>query len=59
MPLKSDDAAYWRERASETRAAADRLRDGDAKRATLEIAKNYDAIANEFEQRAARKKITP
>jgi hypothetical protein len=32
MPLNSGDAAYWRERANEARAAADRLRDGEAKR---------------------------
>jgi hypothetical protein len=44
MPPSSEDATYWRERANEARAAADRLRDVDAKRAMLEIAQGYDAI---------------
>jgi hypothetical protein len=54
MPPKSDDAAYWRERANEVRAAADRLRDGEGKRAMLEIAKGYDAMAETMERRAER-----
>jgi hypothetical protein len=57
MPPKSDDAAYWRERANEVRAAADRLRDGEAKRAMMEIAKGYDAVAETMERRAERHDI--
>jgi hypothetical protein len=57
MPPKSDDAAYWRERANEVRAAADRLRDGEAKRAMLEIAKGYDAMAETMERRAERQDL--
>jgi hypothetical protein len=57
MPPNSEDAAYWRERAHEARAAADRLRDGDAKRAMLQIAKGHDAMAETTDQRAERQKI--
>jgi hypothetical protein len=59
MPPNSEDAAYWRERAHEARAAADRLRDGDAKRAMLQIAKGYDAMAETTEQRAERQRRAP
>jgi hypothetical protein len=57
MPLNSEDAAYWRERANEVRAAAGRLRDGEAKRAMLEIAKGYDAMAEIMERRAERQDL--
>jgi hypothetical protein len=57
MPLNSDDATYWRERANEMRAAAYRLRDGEAKRAMMEIAKGYDAVAETMERRAERHDI--
>jgi hypothetical protein len=57
MPPNSDDAAYWRERANEVRAAADRLRNDEAKLAMLEIAKGYDAMADTMEQRAERQDL--
>jgi hypothetical protein len=57
MPLNSEDAAYWRERAKEVRAAADRLRNEEAKRAMLEIAKGYDAMAETMERRAERQDL--
>jgi hypothetical protein len=41
-------------RANEVRAAADRLRDGEAKRAILQIAKGYDVMAETMERRAER-----
>jgi hypothetical protein len=54
MPLPSEDAAYWRERANEVRASANRLRNAEAKRAMLEIAKGYDTMAETLERRAER-----
>jgi hypothetical protein len=57
MPLNSEDAAYWRERANEVRAAAGRLRNEEAKRAMLEIAKGYDAMAETMERRAERQEL--
>lgn len=59
MPQRLEDAAYWRELANEARAAAGRLRSADAKRAMLEIARGYDAMAERAEERAEREKVTP
>lgn len=50
---KPMDATYWRTRAEEARAEADGIREPRAKRRLLEIADNYEQLA---EQAAARDK---
>jgi F0F1-type ATP synthase membrane subunit b/b' len=43
-------ADYWRERAEETRAQASQMRDPSAKRTLLEIAENYEQLADQAER---------
>ena len=40
-------ADYWRERAEEARAQASQMRDESAKRSLLNIADNYDQMAEQ------------
>jgi hypothetical protein len=49
MPAKLG-AAYWRERAEESRAQAEQMRDPTAKRTLLAIAQNYDQLAEQAER---------
>ena len=49
MPSPLGDPEYWRSRAEEARAQADQMRDPDAKRTLLNIAKNYDQLAEQAE----------
>jgi F0F1-type ATP synthase membrane subunit b/b' len=43
------DADYWRERAEEARAQASEMRDPGTKRTLLEIAQNYEQLADQAE----------
>jgi hypothetical protein len=45
------DAEYWLERAEEARAQASEMHDPDAKRTLLEIAENYQQLADQAEAR--------
>ena len=40
---------YWRERAEDARAMASQMRDPDARRTLLEIAENYEQLAERAE----------
>lgn len=51
MHARLMDAEYWRERAEEARAQASELHDRDAQRTLLEIAENYDQLAEQAEAR--------
>jgi hypothetical protein len=46
-----NNAAYWRERASESRAVADGMKDPVAKQTMLNIAAGYDHLAEHAERR--------
>jgi hypothetical protein len=41
---------YWRERADEARAHAEQMRDPTAKRTLMEIAQNYEQLAEQAER---------
>jgi hypothetical protein len=45
------DTEYWLARADEARAHATEMRDPDAKRTLLEIAENYQQLAEQAEAR--------
>ena len=45
------DTEYWAARAEEARAQAGEMRDPDAKRTLLEIAENYQQLADQAEAR--------
>jgi hypothetical protein len=45
------DAEYWLGRAEEARVQANQTRDPDAKRTLLEIAENYQQLAEQAEAR--------
>jgi len=49
VPLEHD-AAYWRERAEEARAQADRIDSLSARKTLLEITDNYDQLARQAER---------
>jgi hypothetical protein len=52
MPLSQlMDTAYWLGRAEEARAQASEMRDPDASRTLLEIAENYEQLAEQAEAR--------
>lgn len=55
QPMTShfNDPAYWRARSDEVRAIADTLKDSEAKRIMLDIATDYDVLAQRAEQRLA------
>ena len=42
-------AEYWRERAEEARAQASQMRDPRARRMLLDIAENYEQVAQQSE----------
>jgi hypothetical protein len=54
MPFRHDPS-YWRERAEQTRALAEGMKDREAKQITLHIAEDYDKLAS----RADRSAQTP
>jgi len=45
-------AAYWRERADESRALAESMHDHDSKLATMAVADSYETLAKLAEPRA-------
>jgi uncharacterized protein (DUF3084 family) len=54
MPGRLLDPEYWRSRAEEAHAQANEMRDAKVKQTLLEIAKNYDQIAEQQERSAQR-----
>jgi hypothetical protein len=52
------DPEYWRSRAEEARAQASEMRDARVRSTLLEIAANYDQIA-EQQQRLVRQSFKP
>ena len=55
MPPLLDDAEHWRSRAEEARATAAEMKDPIARRTMLEVAVNYDLLAERAEQRGNSK----
>ncbi len=55
--LLMDDAAYWREKAAEARAAAEQMSNPRSRLAMLDIADSYDRFAEQAEQRHAAEKL--
>jgi hypothetical protein len=51
MPLLFNDPAHWRQRAAEARTIADQMTDPEGKRRMLEVAENYNRIADRAEER--------
>ncbi len=49
MPMRLG-ADYWRERAEEARVQADLMRDPNARKTLLDIADNYDQLADQAER---------
>jgi hypothetical protein len=47
-----NDARHWRERAEEVRIQAQHMRDPEAKRYMLGIARSYELLAQRAEERA-------
>ena len=52
MPDAIDTPEFWRKRAEETRALASTISDPNTKRVMLGIAKSYEMLAKEAEDRA-------
>ena len=59
MPSAFGTAEHWLQRAAEARTMAHGIEDGEAKRAMLAIAENYERIAKRAEARAAGIQIQP
>jgi hypothetical protein len=59
MPNSFGTPEHWLQRANEARAMAAGIEDGEAKRAMLAIAENYERIAKRAEARAAGIQIQP
>jgi hypothetical protein len=59
MPTRSllNDPAHWRQRAQEARSIADQLDDPAAKQTMLEIAQQYEQLANVAETRRVADKL--
>jgi len=49
-----DDPEYWRDRAAQVRALADQVSSHKAKEAILQIAAEYELIADKAHDRATR-----
>jgi hypothetical protein len=56
VPPKPPDEQYWRERAEEAYAQADRMTHREARRMMLEIAAGYQRLAQLAEERSGRSK---
>jgi hypothetical protein len=54
VPLIHNDPEHWRTRAEEARAIAQNMTDQDGKKAMLEIAAKYEAIAARALERLAK-----
>jgi hypothetical protein len=52
--MEEKDSGSWRQRAAEARAEVAKMRDPVAQRMMLELASNYDALAEADERRLAR-----
>jgi hypothetical protein len=52
MPTRLMDPAYWRSRAEEARAQASQQNDPQARQMLLDIADNYEQIAEQRERLA-------
>jgi hypothetical protein len=53
MPACEDDYFFWRMRAEEARALAERMHDEISKEMMVGIANDYDRAADELERRVA------
>jgi hypothetical protein len=47
-----DDPKHWRQRAQEARALAEQMPDAESKEAMLRIARDYERLAQQAEQRS-------
>jgi hypothetical protein len=56
VPGKQPDETYWRERAHEALALADRMTHPQAKRVLMEVAAGYQRLAQIMEERTGRMK---
>jgi hypothetical protein len=58
MPIRSShllhDVAHWRLQAEEIRTAADNMTDADCRQVVMQIADEYDLLADAAEKRAKR-----
>lgn len=53
MPTALRTPKYWRERAAEARKLAESMSEPDSRRALLNVAENYEKIANRIKVRKA------
>jgi hypothetical protein len=53
MPIIYGTAEHWLERAREAREMAAQMKDGDAKRAMIEVADGFEKVAKRAEAREA------
>jgi hypothetical protein len=58
VPSNSPDEAYWRERAEEAYALADRMTHPEARRMMLEIAAGYHRLVQLVRERTGRQKAS-
>jgi hypothetical protein len=56
MPTAFETPQHWRERAEEARSTAEGIKDPEAKRAMLVIARSYEKIAERAEAREVEAK---
>jgi hypothetical protein len=55
MPLRDlNDAKHWRDRAAEIRVLAEEMKEADARTMMLNLAMDYDKLADRAEDRARR-----
>lgn len=57
MPQYRDNPALWRDRAKEARVQAEQMRDPDARKQMLVVARGYDHLAEAAEQRLAEAEV--
>jgi hypothetical protein len=58
-PFEPYSMAHWRQRAEEARAASESISDPNARRILLEIAQNYEELAERVKRRALTKSAVP
>jgi hypothetical protein len=54
-----NDAKHWRDRAAEMRVLSDGMKDAEARLLLLDLANDYDKLANRAGGRAGRDKAGP
>jgi hypothetical protein len=54
-----DNEAHWRDRAQEARAVADKMNNSQMRRTMLEIARQYDELADRARERNELKARSP